>query len=627
MASALTFAQPPNEPQYKLHIAIDFGTDGLGLAYAIGDEVYVHSKWNSERHTDVVKPKTIILLDRNGEADAFGSDAKEIYMKLKSKKDNMLFERFKMALYDNTHHPIQKKRNDDEKSANHYDGIDIRSKLTADNGREYPAGLVFIAAFKYIQTEARRFVRKKKIKAKNADIQWILTVPAIWSDKAKYMMRQWIIKAGLVDANDKSQCKIVYEPDCASLAIQHQLRNAQNNDNDDHKKGDINDASLFCKGEKYILIDAGGGTVDVACHEIVVEFGVKEVLPPSGGPWGSCKIDDQYEQTLNQIFGEELMHEFKTKHPNIYMRAIDHFQNAKATFDGSKKHHNCRLPSDFILWLDEKIEDNDDVEDVEDLVANCVMAKSNLVELDDEVLTFHRYIWISMFDQIIDPIQEHIEELLCNPSMMRNCKYLCLVGGLSCSPYFQHKMKTVFGERSRYKLRVIIPERPMLCVVYGAACFGITKNYIKARRVTKTYGVSHSCSVAEALKEGVSQAYIDSRKHWRPHFKEYEVPLFFPVIYQGTEVWTNQVMKTKFCRAGAFDRLRVNVLVSNEMNPTEWSSKDVLVRSTMDFQPSDPIGASVIVEWHLYDTTIKVIYYLTIRPNDKTELEITYEST
>eukprot|EP01083_Nonionella_stella_P286561 975337_1 len=549
-------------------------------------------------------------------------------MKLKSKKDNMLFERFKMALYDNTHHPIQKKRNDDEKSANHYDGIDIRSKLTADNGREYPAGLVFIAAFKYIQTEARRFVRKKKIKAKNADIQWILTVPAIWSDKAKYMMRQWIIKAGLVDANDKSQCKIVYEPDCASLAIQHQLRNAQNNDNDDHKKGDINDASLFCKGEKYILIDAGGGTVDVACHEIIGEFGVKEVLPPSGGPWGSCKVDDQYKQTLNQIFGEEIMHDFKTNHPNIYLRVIDHFQSAKANFDGRKEHHNCRLSTDFLSWLDEKIEENNktDIADAEDMVMNCVLAKSNLVELNDEVLEFHRDIWISMFDQVIDPIQEHIEELLRNPSMMMNCHYLCLVGGLSCSPYFQHKMETVFGERSRYKLKLIIPERPMLSVVYGAACFGIVKNYIKARRVNKTYGIDCQSTVTNALKRGVPQAYIDACKQWRADLGEYTVPLFEPVIRKGSEVRTNQVLKNTFYRPGpTASRCTIQILQSTEVAPIVFSSQDIIVKLIIQFKPTDPPLIPVSVQWHLYDTTIRIVYFVHSRPNDKTEIEITYD--
>ena len=57
----------------------------------------------------------------------------------------------------------------------------------------------------------------------------------------------------------------MYEPDCASLQIQHEIKN---------KNDEKNDAS-FNKGDKYILVDAGGGTVDVACHEIIGEFGVK----------------------------------------------------------------------------------------------------------------------------------------------------------------------------------------------------------------------------------------------------------------------------------------------------------------------------------------------------------------
>eukprot|EP01083_Nonionella_stella_P252833 870680_1 len=230
MASNHIFTQPPKETEYKLNIAIDFGTDGLGLAYAICDQVYIHSTLNSERYKDVVKPKTIILLDKQGEVECFGQEAKEIYMTLKSKKGHMLFERFKMSLYDPTH----SKANDDEKTTNNK--VDIKSELIADNGSTYPSELVFIEAFKYIQRESKTFLRKKKIKVKKGEIQYILTVPAIWSEKAKYMMRQWITKAGLVDANDKTQCKIVYEPDCASLAIQHQLKNAQNNDHHENKK-------------------------------------------------------------------------------------------------------------------------------------------------------------------------------------------------------------------------------------------------------------------------------------------------------------------------------------------------------------------------------------------------------
>eukprot|EP01083_Nonionella_stella_P078673 215404_1 len=624
MAASAIFAQPQNEKKYQLHIAIDFGTDGLGLAYAIGDKVYIHNKWNSERYVDVVKPKTIILLDKCGNADAFGSDAKEIYMKLKSKKDHMLFERFKMSLYDNGITDYT-----DEKTPNN--NVDIKSALTADNGRTYPSGLVFLRAFKYIQKESRTFLRKKKIKVKKEEIQWILTVPAIWSNKAKYMMTQWITKAGLVDENDKTQCKIVYEPDCASLAIQYELKNVQRPpngvatyENDDKKTEDNHETTLLCKGEKYILIDAGGGTVDIACHEVVGAFGVREILPPSGGPWGSCKIDDQYKQALNQIFGKELMSEFKTKYPNIYMRAIHNFQGAKATFDEGNKHHNCRLPTDFISWLDEKIEDNEEIEDVEDILASCAMAKSKLVELNDDVLTFHRSIWISMFDQVMDPIQEHVEGLLCKPSMKMNCKYLCLVGGLSCSPYFQHKMKSVFGEQSEYKMRLIIPKRPILSVVYGAACFGIVKNYIKARRVAHTYGIARQYSVSKALERGVSQAYIDKHKKLRSGTEQYRVTLFHPIIRKGTEVCVNQVFQNVFHGSGSGSCV-IRILASAKVDPTLYSAQDIIVKSTIKVQPTDPPKAPVTVQWHLYDTTIKIIYYVNSRPNDKTEMEIAYE--
>ena len=94
---APSFVNELNESNFKVYIAIDFGTDGLGttyiniyiyryltyfqfigLAYAINDEVYIHSKWNSTKYEHVVKPKTIILLDEKGEKVQFGMDAKDV---------------------------------------------------------------------------------------------------------------------------------------------------------------------------------------------------------------------------------------------------------------------------------------------------------------------------------------------------------------------------------------------------------------------------------------------------------------------------------------------------------------------------------------------------------------------
>ena len=67
---------PQVETTFKLCIAIDFGTDGIGLAYAYKGKIYVHSKWHAVRFASTIKPKTIILLDDGGEVNSFGMDAK-----------------------------------------------------------------------------------------------------------------------------------------------------------------------------------------------------------------------------------------------------------------------------------------------------------------------------------------------------------------------------------------------------------------------------------------------------------------------------------------------------------------------------------------------------------------------
>ena len=169
---------------------------------------------------------------------------------------------------------------DDEKT---YSKRPIKDKLTAINGQEVKSEIVFIAAFKHLHELTKRLLRMKKIKGiKSEEIQWIDTVPAIWNDAAKYQMRQWTIDAGLVDPQIPNQCKIVYEPDCASLSIQYEIQqrkkilsNSHPSDDpeiDEHKitkdntDSDHDDEALgvhvstaeFVKGEKYILVDAGG---------------------------------------------------------------------------------------------------------------------------------------------------------------------------------------------------------------------------------------------------------------------------------------------------------------------------------------------------------------------------------
>eukprot|EP01084_Bolivina_argentea_P242072 406216_1 len=180
---------------FKIYIAIDFGTDGVGLAYFLPpNRVFIHTEWISTKVSADVKIKTIILLDDNYDVLSFGGDAKFHYMGMPKMKDKwLLFERFKMALYDNEDDNNKNPNlieSDDEKHSN----VSITDELTATNGRKVKSSIVFTAALKYLQKLALGYLYRKKIKnIKDSDIQWIITVPAIWNDTAKYKMRQWTI--------------------------------------------------------------------------------------------------------------------------------------------------------------------------------------------------------------------------------------------------------------------------------------------------------------------------------------------------------------------------------------------------------------------------------------------------
>ena len=71
-----------NEFKPKINIAIDFGTDGTAIAYSIPgnqDSVRVYGRWKVSTDNGgtiaTTKARTAILLDKFGDAQAFGINA------------------------------------------------------------------------------------------------------------------------------------------------------------------------------------------------------------------------------------------------------------------------------------------------------------------------------------------------------------------------------------------------------------------------------------------------------------------------------------------------------------------------------------------------------------------------
>lgn len=56
-------------------------------------------------------------------------------------------------------------------------------------------------------------------------------------------------------------------------------------------------------GTKYLVLDIGGGTVDITCHEVLENKSIGELVPPSGGDWGSTYVNENFMKFLEEIFG------------------------------------------------------------------------------------------------------------------------------------------------------------------------------------------------------------------------------------------------------------------------------------------------------------------------------------
>ena len=65
----------------RINIGIDFGTDGTAIGYSFpkGNDTFIYGKWNvftkNKGTIKTDKTRTAILLDKNGEFEAFGIDA------------------------------------------------------------------------------------------------------------------------------------------------------------------------------------------------------------------------------------------------------------------------------------------------------------------------------------------------------------------------------------------------------------------------------------------------------------------------------------------------------------------------------------------------------------------------
>ncbi|XP_019623427.1 PREDICTED: heat shock 70 kDa protein 12A-like [Branchiostoma belcheri] len=452
--------------------AIDFGTTFSGYGFAFphskdneknDDPIYLNKNWGQNLGCQSYKAPTTVLFGPDKKFIAFGFEAVEKYATLTENgedKSYYFFEHFKMRLHSN-HSEIRRDM-----------------PLAASNGKTLPALDVFSKSLKFLSDHLREAVKiNTGTEIEASSIRWVITVPAIWSDAAKHFMREAAYKAGIASLDQRKHLLIALEPEAASLFCRQLNVSKFREDTDKPQLLQMDPENC------YMVVDCGGGTVDVTVHKVRDDGSMRELHRPTGGPWGGTKVDSNFSNLLEQIFGKDLMNEYRRKFPRENVQLMADFEMKKrSAADASVQLNYC-----LVKFLESTLSQN--------IAAIVSDSRTEGVRFSNGLLRLSKEVMYSLFQPVLEQIMAHIQSLLTNPKL-RNIKTIFLVGGFADSPLLWKAVVAAVPDR---KVRVLVPEEACLAVIKGAVMFGLNPNAIRERVSARTYGVRSMTTFIEGL--------------------------------------------------------------------------------------------------------------------------------
>ncbi|XP_069131205.1 heat shock 70 kDa protein 12B-like [Argopecten irradians] len=453
--------------EHLLVAAIDFGTTYSGYAFSsLNDykrdplKVSANSWTAGSGGLMSLKTSTCVLFKPDGTFHSFGYEAEDKYSDLALDEEQngwRYFRRFKMKLYENN-------------------CLHRSFTIEDDQGQSMQAIKVFTAVIKYLKDHLMKTCNNQMTGIKPADILWVLTVPAIWSDASKQFMREAAEAAGIKG----DHLKIALEPEAASLYCKYLPL---------ERKGE-GGMKAFTSRSKYVVLDAGGGTIDITVHEVQQDGSLKEIHKANGGDWGGTKVDHAFQLLLSGIIGNGAFHRFMENNKADMIEFFRDFEVKKRTIKPgarSDEKTTFKVPSSMNdACRDENRQD----------IATIVKSKSNLngtMALVSDKLRVTGDRAKELFKDPARHIVDHLKKLLREPSA-RGVTSILMVGGFSESLVLQDEIKRNFP-----RLRIIVPQDAGLAVLKGAVIFGHEPRAIKSRVCKYTYGVN----VSNPFKEGL----------------------------------------------------------------------------------------------------------------------------
>ena len=285
------------------------------------------------------------------------------------------------------------------------------------------------------------------------DIKWIISVPPLWDEKGKKFMKDVAYKSGMIHS------EIALEPESASLSIFH--------DKSIKKK-------FLKKGKTFLIVDAGGYTVDISANKIIDDYdNLEQLLKPTSVVLGSNIINERIIEIIQAIYSKEKLDEMKKSNYEAWERILVNIEEKKKQIDyntaenfkisGKFLKGNCRIMNDNCKSTYNGTE---------------ITYSSNEIDIPGKII-------INIISEIANNIVNQINK--CFSKTNENIDLIVLTGGFSNCKIFQNEVRKNF--RGSLK-EILFLNSPQETVMRGSAIFGLRPNQILYRISPVTIAVN-----------------------------------------------------------------------------------------------------------------------------------------
>ena len=478
---------------HRVVAAIDFGTHGTGYAWTtvsrdnddLSDRKVTHFfQWKDQRAL-YAKNRTAVLTGPDGRLVAWGHEAVK-RRDAAADPSLRLHTNFKMDLQTNLGQGL---------------GVDDQPQ----NGKKDPGSVFNLVVMTLREVFLAACADILQGLYKESDIRWCVTVPAIWDQYTRQLMYSAAVAAGLPD--DPDRLFLAQEPAAAALYCL--------------AKGE---ERLRAADTRLMVIDAGGGTVDITSYLVHADGGLSELARPSGTKKGSEYLNQAFMQReLSQALGPERLMSIARTQRTALSSVLDGFEQEKLSFsadsaDGLRLDLGAQLYQGLIeQW-----------------------AKDQRGPMPQPVLVIEREKVVSLYEGVLastlEAVDAHLAAMRAASGGRPGGELALLVGGFAQSPYLRGRLRERLAAQD---VELVVPPRPELAVLSGAVHFAYDSGVFLTWTAPLTYGVR----CAMPFRPGVDP---ESRREEGSDGKIWCTGRFDIFVQAGQAVDANTEIKKKY---------------------------------------------------------------------------------